>query len=42
MICENQEEHAKYVAAKATDTSYDASDFEFHGGPIPFISEMLG
>ena len=39
MICENQEEHAKYVAAKATDTPYDPSGFEFHGSPIPCISE---
>ena len=39
MICENQQEHATSVAAKAADTPYNASGFEFHGGPIPFISE---
>ena len=39
MICENQEEHAKYVAAKATATPYDSCGFEFHGSPIPFIRE---
>ena len=35
----NQEEHAQKVAAKATDTPYDAFGFEFHGSPFPFISE---
>ena len=29
----------KNIAAKAMDAPYNASGFEFHGCPIPFISE---
>ena len=36
----NQEEHAQYVAARATSTPYDASGFEFHGSPVPFITRF--
>ena len=39
MISEIQEEHAKYVAAKATNTPYDLSDFEFHRGSTLFIGD---
>ena len=34
----NQEEHAQYVATRATSTPYDASGFEFHASPVPFIT----
>ena len=36
MIRVNQEER---VAAKSTDTPYNASGLEFHEGPVPFVSE---
>ena len=39
MIRVNPEEHAQYVAAKARGIPYDASAFEYHGSPVPFISQ---
>ena len=36
----NQEKHAEYVTAKATDTPHNASGFEFHGGTVPFFSKF--
>ena len=34
MVSKNQEIHAEQITSEASNTSHDASGFEFHGGPV--------